>query len=113
MKLSSLKPRVAVAKTSRLDVPTVAKTRITGYTLQKRRLRMWSQSPVCAECGRVVLYPHGFELDHKVPLCMGGSDTEDNCQILCAGPDGCHAHKTAADLGTGRGGSDLSKASRT
>jgi 5-methylcytosine-specific restriction protein A len=73
--------------------------RIRGRKLQQRRLRVWSQNPHCARCGVLTAYPHGFELDHKVSLEKGGSDTEDNCQVLCAGKDGCHAKKTAEDMG--------------
>ncbi|MFZ3206398.1 MAG: HNH endonuclease [Pseudomonas sp.] len=50
-------------------------------------------------CGRLCDFPAGFELDHKLPLFQGGEDTEENCQVLCAGLDGCHAAKTAAELG--------------
>lgn len=64
---------------------------------------MWKRDPCCALCGRVVAYPHGFELDHIVPLYKGGADIEDNCQILCVwyeGIDkrGCHAAKTVEDM---------------
>ncbi|HBO1489874.1 TPA: HNH endonuclease, partial [Pseudomonas aeruginosa] len=52
-----------------------------------------------AMCGKLCDFPSGFELDHNVPLFKGGEDTEENCQVLCSGPDGCHAKKTNADLG--------------
>ncbi|MCP1646981.1 5-methylcytosine-specific restriction endonuclease McrA [Pseudomonas nitroreducens] len=45
----------------------------------------------------MVAYPSGFELDHKVPLYLGGADTEENCQILCCGPGNCHDRKTRSD----------------
>lgn len=78
---------------------------MTGRKLQDRRLRIWLKDPHCAGCGRLTLFPHGFELDHKVPLFQGGQDTDANCQILCVErhPDGsktgCHVDKTADDLG--------------
>nr|WP_248290037.1 HNH endonuclease signature motif containing protein [Advenella sp. EE-W14] len=50
-------------------------------------------------CGRFTLFPNGFELDHRVPLHQGGEDVEENCQILCNGPDGCHDKKTRMDGG--------------
>ena len=78
---------------------------MTGSRLQARRLGLWTESPMCVECGRVVAYPNGFELDHRVPLHQGGADTDENCQILCCGPGGCHLKKTAtdsADLGVRR-----------
>lgn len=83
-------------------VKVVADRRITGRKLQARRLALWTADPHCAMCGRVVEYPHGFELDHKVPLGLGGEDVEENCQLLCVdapdGTPGCHSRKTADDL---------------
>lgn len=92
-----------MAKPSGPTVRVVAERRITGRRLQSRRLEMWLTNPHCAECGRWVLFPQGFELDHKVPLGLGGEDIEANCQILCVdSPDGsvigCHRRKTEADL---------------
>lgn len=97
-KLKTLKPRVELAPARKLGSVAVSERRITGRRLQERRHRLWLESPVCAECGRVVPYPAGFELDHIVPLYLGGADEDENCQILCSGPDGCHAKKTAEDL---------------
>jgi 5-methylcytosine-specific restriction protein A len=73
--------------------------RIRGRKLQARRLTIWSQNPCCAKCGKLTAYPSGFELDHKVALDNGGPDTDENCQVLCAGMNGCHAKKTADDMG--------------
>lgn len=78
---------------------TPSEKRIAGRMLQVRRLRLWSACPYCAGCGKLTEFPQGFELDHKVPLHQGGPDTDGNCQILCAGPDGCHAAKTVSDMG--------------
>jgi len=77
---------------------TVSDRRITGGTLQKRRLMMWTKDPRCAMCGRLTEYPHGFELDHIVPLYQGGEDVMENTQILCCGEDGCHKTKTKSDM---------------
>jgi len=92
-----------MAKASGPVVRVVADRRITGRRLQSRRLEMWLSNPHCADCGRWVVFPGGFELDHKVPLGMGGEDVEANCQILCVdSPDGrevgCHRRKTGSDL---------------
>jgi 5-methylcytosine-specific restriction endonuclease McrA len=88
-------PRVQVAKQAPGAVlPTTQAIRMTGGKLQKRRLLLWSRSPCCAACGRLTDYPHGFEIDHIVPLHQGGRDDESNLQVLCSGPDGCHAAKT-------------------
>jgi 5-methylcytosine-specific restriction protein A len=60
---------------------------------------MWCNTPTCAMCGRLTEWPNGFELDHKIRLDKGGSDTEANCQVLCVYYElgtklGCHATKT-------------------
>ncbi len=97
-RLKTLQPRVKVQDTRRIQPMVVADTRITGYALQQRRMRIWKRDPCCTQCGRVTEYPHGFDLDHIVPLYMGGEDSDANCQILCNGPDGCHGKKTKQDM---------------
>lgn len=99
MRLTTLRPKVAMLGSRVQSVPTSSDRRITGRTLQNRRLRIWSKDPHCAQCGRLVAYPHGFELDHVVALANGGADTDANCQVLCIGADGCHDAKTRSDLG--------------
>lgn len=102
-KLRTLKPSVRRLSTQARQVPTVSEQRITGSRLQARRWKMWCKTPHCQACGRVVDWPYGFELDHKVRLDQGGPDTEENCQVLCVWMDeagvkrGCHAEKTAAE----------------
>lgn len=97
-KLSTLKPRLQTVAASRLKPMTVSDNRITGWKLQERRKRLWAANPRCAACGQLTEYPHGFELDHVVSLYKGGPDTDDNCQILCSGEDGCHRKKTRQDM---------------
>lgn len=58
---------------------------------------MWTANPYCALCGRLVDFPNGFELDHRIALVNGGSDEDDNLQVLCTHP--CHEDKTRRDLG--------------
>lgn len=104
-RLCTIQPRITtMARQTMANVPIVAERRITGRRLQERRKAIWMLSPSCAACGRVVLYPHGFELDHKIPLFMGGEDAQGNCQILCVWFEmvdglkvkmGCHADKSA------------------
>lgn len=96
-RLKTLGQRVPMAP-RRQGVQRSADRRMTGRALQERRLRVWERdNHCCAECGQLVA-PHEFELDHTVPLFLGGADTDENCQVLCAGPDGCHRRKTARDL---------------
>lgn len=70
--------------------------RIRGYPLQQIRKRWFRLHPLCVECekeGRVEL---ATELDHIVPICKGGADTDDNRQGLCKRH---HDMKTALDGG--------------
>lgn len=71
--------------------------RISGRALQALRLRLWTENPKCAMCGKVTVYPSGFELDHKVALINGGTNEDSNLEILCPSP--CHELKTDKDLG--------------
>ncbi len=105
-KLRMHKSAMKMAQTQVVKVLAVADRRITGRRLQARRLAVWKRDPACSVCGRVVDYPKGFELDHKVPLFMGGEDIEANCQVLCVRIEviegrriktGCHASKTAKE----------------
>lgn len=71
--------------------------RIRGRRLQARRLRLWSENPRCAKCGRLTNYPDGFHLDHINPVHKDGEDLKDEAvQVLCIP---CHDTKTREDLG--------------
>ena len=81
--------------------------RIRGRALQERRLRKWTEAGgLCAMCHRLTEFSarpgYGFDLDHTSALKADGGkgeDTDDNCQVLCNGPQGCHRKKTAQDMG--------------
>lgn len=78
--------------------------RLRGRALQARRLRMWTKvQGKCAMCGKLTDYPDSFQLDHINPVHKAGEDLSDEAvQVLCTLPDGsggCHAKKTAKDLG--------------
>lgn len=103
MKLNKVPTRLKSVTGRQLSTMNTSERRVTGSRLQDRRKRIWLESPECAKCGRIVTYPSGFELDHIVPLALGGSDTESNWQILCVQYTvidgqrvklGCHADKT-------------------
>lgn len=106
MKLTTLRSPLS-APTSRLaQAPTRSDKRITGRTLQARRLRLWTRNPHCVDCQRLTDYPSGFELDHEIPLEQGGKDTDENCRIRCVWWDtdgskqGCHEAKTKREART-------------
>lgn len=73
--------------------------RLRGRAGQARRLRIWSLNPHCADCGRLTAWPKGFQIDHRIALFKGGPDTDDNLQVLCCGPGGCHDRKSAIEKG--------------
>lgn len=83
--------------------------RLRGRKLQAARLRIWSNDPHCARCGKLVAYPHGFELDHIQAISTAADKTDinadDKLQVLCVErtqdgvKTGCHVDKTAEDLG--------------
>lgn len=85
--------------------PKAAERRVTGRTLQARRLRVWTHAlGYCARCGRLTRWPDGFALDHRIALVNGGDDAEGNTQVLCVEPNGgCHALKTTEDMAEARG----------
>lgn len=50
---------------------------------------------VCRRCGFVASHPSQIQLDHILPVGLGGSrDDPDNLQLICAN---CHAIKSAVE----------------
>jgi 5-methylcytosine-specific restriction endonuclease McrA len=102
MKLSNLKPKIPQMG-NRLPLLTLDSHRTThrirGRELQETRLRLWTANPRCAMCNKLVQYPGGFDLDHKIPIEHGGSNDDSNLQILCNGDGACHDIKTKAEGG--------------
>lgn len=43
------------------------------------------------QCGVVT---HALQVDHRIAICFGGSETDDNCQSLCLP---CHKVKSAVE----------------
>jgi len=63
--------------------------RIRGYTLQQINKRIAERDNwTCQVCHTFTI--HG-EVDHKIPLSIGGKNTEENLQYLCSN---CHDTKT-------------------
>lgn len=87
-KLTSIKHRIATIDLRRGG--SVAEPRIRGWKLTKIREEIIARDgAACRKCGKMV---GRLEVDHIVPLHLGGSESMDNRQLLCAIP--CHRDKT-------------------
>ena len=70
---------------------TMKPRRTRKQLTDEERQSLWeAQSSVRKPCGCTGA-PKEREIDHVVPLCVGGGDTLDNLQILCKA---CHAQMT-------------------
>ena len=98
MKLQRLPNRLTAIATTRL--PTLqtkagSTKRIAGSSWMNTRRRIMQRDGfACAGCGLIRM---DHDCDHVIPLEQGGSNEDENLQLLCSGPDGCHAAKTKAE----------------
>ena len=98
MKLQRLPNRLTAIATTRL--PTLqtkagSTKRIAGSTWMATRRRIMQRDGfACAGCGLIRM---DHDCDHVIPLEQGGSNDDGNLQLLCSGPDGCHARKSKAE----------------
>ena len=98
-KLSKLKPRIKTINTSRGSSP--ATERIVGTTLQNIRRRILIRDDFkCQVCGKSYIDKY-LEIDHIIPLSIGGPETDDNRQVLCVE---CHRLKSKTEEREGRAG---------
>jgi 5-methylcytosine-specific restriction protein A len=102
-KLSTLKPRIPAANTNRvatLEAKAGTTPRIRGRKWVETRQRVAvDQQFKCQRCGCVWL-PWRDQVDHDVPLEQGGSNDDDNLNLLC---NDCHTAKTAGEAATRAG----------
>jgi 5-methylcytosine-specific restriction protein A len=100
MKLKTLKPRLQAAPASRLQVLTArphTTERKRGSAGVKDRAKIKQRDcGLCQECKRRGRVTIGAVVDHITPLWDGGSDEDDNKELLCTP---CHDAKTAAEAG--------------
>jgi 5-methylcytosine-specific restriction protein A len=74
--------------------------KVSGHKWQKVRKRIIARERgLCQECKRKGIVSMGTEVDHIKALQHGGTDDDDNLQLLC---HDCHADKTAAEDGKRR-----------
>ncbi len=67
------------------------------------RLAIWRKHGMTCQMCRMPTDERGFDLDHHIPLEIGGDDSDDNLRPLCRP---CHRIKTGADR------KDIAKAKR-
>ena len=104
MKLQRLAPRLGGMDTQRIKtLQTTAgatpRTRGNAWMATRRRILLRDRY-TCQGCG---LVRADHEIDHRVPLELGGADEDSNLQCLCAGTGGCHARKTKQEAGARAG----------
>jgi 5-methylcytosine-specific restriction protein A len=87
VKIAQLKPRLAMM--AKIPLGQLVAQRMRGGQAVVRNARFLSDHPYCEHCQGIAT-----EVDHKVPLHLGGIDAEPNLQGLC---HDCHAVKTAAE----------------
>ena len=88
-RLQSIGHRVATLETKR---GCDAVQRIVGRELQRIRDRILLRDEyTCQKCGRVTV---DLEVDHIVPLHLGGQESDANRQCLCRT---CHDIKSAVE----------------
>lgn len=105
-RLSTLQPRVATLSPTLGRVTSegprkpwalnpLSPPRIRGRALQTRNDRIKARDLyTCAHCGKITTQ---LEVDHRIPLSQGGSEDDDNLQLLCGGLSGCHAQKSKTE----------------
>lgn len=87
-RLTTLKPRIDALRTG----PKAATVeRLRGHANQRRRERLLSAHPLCVYCDREGRVTLADEIDHRVPLWMGGTEDDANLDPLCRP---CHAEKS-------------------
>ena len=80
--------------------------RLRGRAGQAQRMaRLRKLGVECERCGRIGAWRRAeasvhlplLIVDHRVPLALGGADTDDNLRLLCEEP--CHREATAEQFG--------------
>ena len=89
-KPSKLKPRIKTVSTSVKTVQPVERIRGREHGRIKKRILL-RDGFECAVCGHVAV---DLIMDHIVPICDGGPESQDNLQLLCLP---CHNLKSAKE----------------
>lgn len=93
-KAQSIGYRLGWAGQQRVQPITTNTERMRGRHRQRRNQLLLSAEPLCRECAKHGRTTAAQEIDHIIPLHMGGTEHEANLQPLCID---CHKAKTAAE----------------
>jgi 5-methylcytosine-specific restriction protein A len=70
--------------------------RLRGSGLQKRNAGILAKEPLCRRCKALGYIKAAEEVDHIVPLALGGTEAHTNLRPLCGD---CHKVVTAEQFG--------------
>ena len=92
-RVKCIKPTITMLSQSRgAELATVATKRITGRRCQQSRQQIAERDGYrCQMCGRLTTR---YEIDHVVPLHLGGNNSDSNLQLLC---HDCHEIKSRSE----------------
>jgi 5-methylcytosine-specific restriction protein A len=99
--MKTLKPRIQTLRTSAAVVPSCTQRTRGSAWVKLRRETMADDSGLCRACAAAGRVRAGEEVDHIVPLHLGGTDDRANRQLLCRE---CHGEKSAQEAGDRRAG---------
>jgi 5-methylcytosine-specific restriction enzyme A len=91
---NEVKPASPKTSNKRPSIVTTRSSDKNGWEAQRTRVRIRERDGYsCRACKRATRVG---EIDHVVPIENGGSEQDDNLQLLCTE---CHRKKTARDRG--------------
>jgi 5-methylcytosine-specific restriction endonuclease McrA len=99
--MKTLRPRISSVSTLKVKPLLSGDNRLRGRAAVDRRARWLRLNPLCADCLAEGKTRAGDEVDHEVPLWMGGPDSEINFTTRCKDH---HAAKTAREAAQRSGG---------
>ena len=72
-------------------------TKRRTFSSKERLAYFLKANGCCAQCSLKITPGKRWDLDHVIPLSLGGSNEVTNLQVLC---QACHTQKTKSDLST-------------
>lgn len=97
--MKTIRPRINTIDTRRAGAPVVARPHDSRAARDRERV-LRRDDYLCVLCRFAGFVELAVEVDHIVPLSMGGADSDDNKQSLCRT---CHRVKSSAEERARRG----------